>query len=44
MGRPDGQFLLGLGSLQDVDEVFQVVEVFGPGQPATHGSDHLHRS
>lgn len=39
---PNGQFLLSLASLQDVNEVFQVVEVLGPGQPATHGSDHLH--
>lgn len=39
---PDGQFLLNLASLQDVNEVFQVVEVLGPGQPATPSSDHLH--
>lgn len=41
---PDGQFLLRLARLQDVDEVLQVVEVLGPGEPATHGSNHLHGS
>lgn len=40
---PDSQFLLGLHRLQDVDEVFQVVEVLGPSQPAAHCSHHLHR-
>lgn len=40
---PDSQFLLSLCSLQDVDEVFQVVEIFGPGQPATHCAHHFHR-
>lgn len=40
---PDSQFLLGLRRLQDVDEVFQVVEVLGPCQPAAHCSHHLHR-
>lgn len=41
--KPDHEFLIGLCRLQDMDEVFQVVHVPGPGQPATHGTHHLHR-
>lgn len=40
---PDSQLLFNESCLQDVDEVFQVIEVFGPGQPAAHCTHHLHR-
>lgn len=39
---PDSQLLFNESCLQDVDEVFQVIEVFGPGQPAANCTHHLH--
>lgn len=41
---PDSQLLLNLRCLQDVDKVFQVVQVLGPGQLAAHRAHNLHRS
>lgn len=40
---PDSQFLFSLRCLQDVDELLEVVEVFGPGESATYRAHHLHR-
>lgn len=37
------QFLLSLPCLQDVDEVFEVVKILGPGQPAAHSAHNRHR-